>query len=375
MVGIDLPSSPQALKLLRSHNNGTSFASRVYYKQGQFFHPKVYLVRQDDYFKVFIGSGNCTQGGMEQNIEFNVCTDDSGICKSTLDWFNALFKNGIEITDTFLNSYTALYRKRMDREKEVRAELQLLLPQQNNSVNLENIDFTNQYFKYKHFAAFKEDKKRDYSKTADDQRKDVRNKLFKLHEKLYPHIRSKNWNIHEHYVYDDTVSSAVHSAYTSTELRGIWLHYGRSKPEIKAFGDKETPLDFMRLQVIIHENNVGIWNRVGKDNGSRIDRDHLRAKLRNDAQFTQFFFEVIDSLPEGYFIRLNNEKKPADNFKDAAELKDFILQDKPNFYFVIGIEFAPDDSNISEDNIVATILDNFERLLPTYEMIKYSLSL
>src|SRR5690606_29469911 len=105
--------------------------------------------------------------------------------------------------------------------------------------------------------------------------------LFKLNDKLLPKIKAKGWDLHQHYEIEHIVSSAVHTSYTSDELSGIWLHYGRNKSEIKKYGELETPLDYMRLQIIIHKDNVGIWNRVGKDNGSRIDRDYLRQKLDN----------------------------------------------------------------------------------------------
>ena len=194
-----------------------------------------------------------------------------------------------------------------------------------------------------------------------------------MHDIIHPRIKSKKWELSEHYVFDDIVSSDVHTLYTSKELDGIWLHYGRDKKQIKAYGEDQTPLDYMRLQVIIHKDGVGVWNRIGKDRGSKIDRDNLKNKLANDQSFRQKLFDAIKSLPDNFYIRLNEEIKNIREFSTEQQLTDFLLKDDYRYYFIIGIEFAPGDTKLSDRNIADTVIDNFELLYPTYLLIKHNL--
>lgn len=375
LVGIGLPTSPKVLSQLKDKEGNGLFQSRIYHKVNMLFHPKVYLIRTGNKLTAYVGSGNCTNGGFDKNLELSVKTDEQVFCESLLTWFNSLFKFGIAITDKFLQSYSLLFERRTERMEQDKNELKIIFPDNNSIVNLDNIDFTNQFFKKEHFAAFEGTKPFVMTDAVNQERINVKNKLFKLHDKLYPKIQAQNWDLHKHYVLDDTVSSAVHGQYTSSELGGIWLHYGRDKDDIKVFGEKETPLDFMRLQVIIHKDNIGVWNRIGKDLGSKIDRDYFKSKMSSDNTYRQKFFSIISNLPDDYFIRLNNQLKYVSEFTTEQQLTDFVLQDDIRLYFIIGIEFLPGDKRLSESNIVNTIIENFGHLYPTYDIMKYNLKL
>ncbi|MCU0440596.1 MAG: phospholipase D-like domain-containing protein [Raineya sp.] len=290
LVGIELPTSPKVLLQLKDNEGKGLFQSKIYHKPNTLFHPKVYLIKTDNKLTAYVGSGNCTDGGFDKNIELSVKTDEQTFCDSLLAWFNTLFKSGISITDEFLESYSPFFERRVKRMEQDKNELKIIFPDNNSKINLDKIDFTNQFFKKEHFAAFEGIKPRMRTNTANQDRNNVRKKLFELHKKLYPQIRAQGWDLHEHYIFDDTVSSAVHGQYTSSELSSIWLHYGRSKGDIKIFGDKETPLDFMRFQVIIHKDSIGVWNRIGKNMGSKIDRAYFKNKIIEDSVYRQDFF-------------------------------------------------------------------------------------
>ncbi len=375
LVGIGLPTSPKVLSQLKDKEGNGLFQSKIYHKANMLFHPKVYLIRTGNKLTAYVGSGNCTDGGFDKNLELSVKTDEQVFCESLLTWYNSLFKFGIVITDEFLQSYSLLFERRTERMEQDKNELKILFPDNNSIVNLDNIDFINQFFKKEHFAAFEGTKPWLMTDAVNQERINVKNKLFKLHDKLYPKIQAQKWDLHKHYVFDDTVSSAVHGQYTSSELGGIWLHYGRDKDDIKVFGEKETPLDFMRLQVIIHKDNIGVWNRIGKDLGSKIDRDYFKSKMSSDNNYKQNFFSIISNLPDDYYIRLNNQLKYVREFTTEQQLTDFVLQDDIRFYFIIGIEFLPGDIRLSESNIINTIIENFGHLYPTYDIMKYKLKL
>lgn len=371
LVGIGLPTSPQVLrKLLELDGNGL-FETRVYHQPGRLFHPKLYIIKSNGKFHVFVGSGNCTEGGLDKNIEIGAKTDDKNFCEKSLQWFNANYKIGRSITEDFLTSYELLFKKRNERIKKDQEELRILFPENDDGINLETIDFSNQFFKKEHFQAFETKKARDRSDQSNEERQNVRYRLFKLHDLLLPKIKAKKWNIAPHYTVDHIVSSAVHGIYTADDLLAIWLHYGRDKKEIKKYGENETPLGYMRLQVIVHEKNVGIWNRIGKDKGSLFDRVHLRDNLKKDQKYREQFFDIITRLPEGFYIELNENRRYIGEFTTEQELTDFLLSADFKHYFIIGTEFTPDDPRLSVKNIADTVMENFELLLPTYELIRH----
>ena len=373
LVGIGLPTSPKVLSQLKQLETDKC-KSKIHHEQDKFFHPKVYIIKTGSKLTAYVGSGNCTQGGLDKNLELTIKIEDQTFCNNLLTWFNSLFKFGKPITDDFLKTYSELFDRRVERVKQDRKELKFVFPDDSTSFNLDNIDFTNQFFKAHHYKAFEGTKPLSHSDSANQERMEVRKQLFKLHDKLLPKIKAKRWDLHEHYETEHIVSSAVHSSYTSDELGGIWLHYGRNKTEIKKYGEDETPLDYMRLQVIVHKDNVGIWNRVGKDNGSRIDRDNLHSKL-SDTNYRHKFYSALKSLPDSFFIVLNGQTKLIKDFSTEQELIDFVLTDNRRFYFIIGTEFLPGAIELSEANIVDTVIDNFEKLYPTYEIIKHKLGL
>jgi hypothetical protein len=304
-----------------------------------------------------------------------VKTDDQDFCEKLLKWFSTLFEFGIFITDEFLKSYSLLFERRTERVKQDKSELNNIFPPDNSKINLNNIDFKNQFFKKEHFAAFEGIKPWNMTDEVNQERMKVRNRFFKLHTKLYPQIQDKGWDLHEHYIPDDIVSSAIHGQFTSDELNAIWIHYGRNKDDIKTFGENETPLDFMRLQVIIHKDNMGIWNRIGKDFGSRVDRDYFKHKITTDSNYKQNFFSVVKQLPDNFFIKVNQKTNHVAEFKTEKELTDFVLKDELKYYFIIGIEFPPNDIKLCENDIVDTIIENFGHLYPIYELMKYNMKL
>ena len=66
VAGVNLPTPVDVLNSLRNKYNNNA---RIWMDKS-FFHPKVYLFVLKDGTKIgFIGSGNCTSGGMKETIE------------------------------------------------------------------------------------------------------------------------------------------------------------------------------------------------------------------------------------------------------------------------------------------------------------------
>ena len=72
LVGIDLPTSIEALELLKTKTESNeNFEAKIFYDDVLTFHPKVYLIKNKDNWMAFIGSVNLTEGGLNNNIELS----------------------------------------------------------------------------------------------------------------------------------------------------------------------------------------------------------------------------------------------------------------------------------------------------------------
>jgi hypothetical protein len=117
----------------------------------------------------------------------------------------------VTITPAFLAGYAAIYPTRIQRIEQDQYEVATVIQTSNNENSLEAIDFTNQFLKKVHYDAFGGDRPMRRDQLANKDREVTRKGLFDLHDRLMPLIERKRWDLHQHYVFDDTVSSAIHS--------------------------------------------------------------------------------------------------------------------------------------------------------------------
>jgi len=117
LIGIDLPTDPKALKKLYDLQLTSGFNVRIHTEK-EYFHPKLYLSKNKFDFTGFIGSANCTNGGLNSNIELSLMTKESQTCEDLKKWFENSFELGKPITSRFLSKYQADYDERLRRKRE-----------------------------------------------------------------------------------------------------------------------------------------------------------------------------------------------------------------------------------------------------------------
>ena len=129
MIGLDLPTDPKALKKLNELQLKSDLNVRLYTEK-ECFHPKVYLIKKKKTYSAFVGSANCTNGGLFNNVELTTNTTNQAICRQLIKWFEQYFKIGKPLTTTFIEQYQAEYSERQERkkqeEKTTRKEKQIL---------------------------------------------------------------------------------------------------------------------------------------------------------------------------------------------------------------------------------------------------------
>jgi hypothetical protein len=369
LFGVHIVSAPNAWeKLKKSIIENPNLSARIYSKK--FFHPKFYIFSTDGNFVAFVGSGNFSKGGLSENEELFIKIQDQDLCQGLIDWFSIHYEDGHDITIGFIESCRSIYRTKSIGESESNNELALLIDRLNNNFNLDNIDFSGQFFDKIHHLTFAPEKIYLDNLTIKTERERVRKRMFDLHDLIIQEFPDE-WNIHQHYDTEHIVSSIDPFNHPEHKIDGIWIAYGRDRDELKRYRQDATPLLFMRLQVIIHYDSVGIWLMPGKKDGSVEDRTYFSSRIKNDQTFRQSFFDLLSGLGSGFFISVAGTSTQVSNFKDSSELTDFVLKDDWQFYyFVIGKNYPAGSPELSLVNIAGTVISIFSLLMPFYRLMK-----
>lgn len=366
VTGLDLPTNPAVLrKILEEHKDQVTL--RVYAKN--FFHPKVYAFDLPYRKRIaFIGSGNFTTGGFQKNEELSYQIDSEKEVEEIKSWFGKYFDDSLELTEQIIKEYELLYTLMKERESSTRQEKKQFIDLVTGNFNWDNVDFTNQYFERSDYQTFDNSKANLDTTVIRSERVAVRAKFQDLHEMLESKLERLGLNAH--YDAEHIVSSIELINHHDHRIKAMWLAYGRGKNEMKRYSPEAKHMDFIRLQIIIHLQDVGIWLMPGKQGGSKEDREFFRSQMRNP-KYRKDFFTLLTNLGEQYWIEIAGDRKAVNAFTDENELWEFTRSDDwLNYYFTIGRSYLPDVSEISKEGIIATIETEFQRLLPLYRLMK-----
>lgn len=367
VTGLHLPSPPSLLRRVLNEFPKT-IDLRIYHEN--FFHPKVYLFELKDGQKVgFVGSGNFSHGGFSGHEELFIQIDSPAEFDALKEWFDSYFLKSEPISEPFVQKYDLFYSSFKKREEDDDNDLRDFRSIVKGEFNWNVVDFTDQFFSRDDYFAFEPTKARLDNPEIKEERLGVKRKLLDLHEELRSKI-PRSWNIHEHYETEHVISSLDPNNHDNFRLRSMWLAYGRYKDELKRYGWESTPLYFMRLQVIISHEFVGVWLMPGKAGGSKVDREFFKDQMRTSS-FRDNYFRQLKALGSDYFINIGGETKPVSIFNDAAALWNYTKTDDWRVsYFTIGRNFKPGLPDLKTKNIVSTVLTEFAKLHTIYRLMK-----
>jgi hypothetical protein len=123
VIGIDLPTDPKALSKLLSLKGKRTITAKILTED--FFHPKVYIIKSGKQLTAFVGSANCTNGGLADNIEMSIGTTDNNICRQLIEWFDkTLIPVSLPLNYEFIRDYKPKYENRLKRRKKDQDEIE-----------------------------------------------------------------------------------------------------------------------------------------------------------------------------------------------------------------------------------------------------------
>ena len=385
LVGIDLPTHPFVLRKMQEKLEKNLFESAIY-KTEYNFHPKVYLFKENGNYTAFIGSSNLTDGGLEDNIELNYKITNQEDCLSILNWFNALYKESYPLTEENILAYEEQFNSLEEIEKELKKKRKSFKLKKTVSITnpLEAIDFSDRYFKKEHHYAFRRELWSNNSKEAIDERESAKIKCEELHQSIFPRFKDYGIQLLEPNPDSKHLISMIWQIDPAKPrpINAMWLSYGKSGDDIKQYknlvGDdqkaKQTFIHHARLQLKIDLNNIGLYLLFAKENeGGIFDRDSFKTNMRNKV-YRDKFYQMLNALPNSYFISVGGNKEFCHNFNSAEDLHDFCKKDDIQKYFIIGRDYHIPDNEMSEVNLPTETLKVFKLLFPFYEMMRHTFS-
>lgn len=197
-------------------------------------------------------------------------------------------------------------------------------------------------------------------------------KFNEIHKIIYPQFNSYGLSdLHCHHNSKEIVSRHFFNPFSGNYINAMWLHYGKSYIQLQAYNEmnEKSFINNIRLQVIIHENSLGIWLVLGKNWGSKKDREYFREQMKNSV-ILKIFFEAYKKLGGDYWMNIA-ETPSIENIKTPEELHIFTQKESIDNYFIIGRDIGWLDNSLSKTNIANTILQEFRKLYPLYEIMRH----
>ena len=122
IIGVDMPTPPDAIQKLYELSLNGKVELKLVTDKG-YYHPKLYLITHENKEVAYIGSANCTQAGLEKNIELSYKIDDKVEIKKLQEWYSKLYKDSTLISFEWLENYKVRFENRKQRENEDRKQV------------------------------------------------------------------------------------------------------------------------------------------------------------------------------------------------------------------------------------------------------------
>jgi len=366
VTGLDVLTSSNVLRRVwRNYQERISL--HIYTKN--FFHANLYIF--DLPFRksvAFIGSGDLSLGGVKDNEELFGKIIDPKEIETLKSWFVGYYEFATPLSEAIVEEYDLIYPAMKQREIASRQEQQQLIALTASGFNWDSIKFKNLYFKKEDYLTFTNTKAPLCDEAIQAERVNVQTKFIQLHEAVKKHLHGLR--LFEDQDESRLVSSLDPLQHPDEKLRSMWLSYGRREAELKRYSPEAKLPDFMTLQIMMRQKEIGIWLMVGKAGSSKEDREHFRMQMP-ELEYKVAFFKALTGLGAGYWIEIAGDKRMIESFANEEALSEFTKTDDWRYYsFVIGKNYPPGDPEIGIDHIASTIMKEADKLAKVYTHMK-----
>ncbi|MEO7989631.1 MAG: phospholipase D-like domain-containing protein [Chryseolinea sp.] len=368
VTGLDALTSPQVLRRIwRNYQDRISL--NIFTRN--FFHANVYIFDLP-YRKTvaFVGSGNFTLEGIKDSEEIFYKVTDSKEIEALKSWFTGYYEFSEPITETIIQEYELLFPLLKQRDIASRKEKKQLIELTTAGFNWDAIKFKNQFFKKEDYLVFANSKAILNTSEIQTERAVVQAKLLQLHESIKDHVQKLK--LFADGDPNNIVSSLDSEHHADLRLSSMWITYGRKDAELNQYYPLAKRSNFINLQIIIRQKDLGIWLMAGKPRSSKEDREFFKQQMI-DEEYRNTFFKLLIGLGVGYWIEIAGDKINVETFQTADSLWEFTKSDDWMYYdFIIGRTYSPGEFDLSTDTITLTVTKDFDKLVLLYQHMKDS---
>jgi hypothetical protein len=275
-----------------------------------------------------------------------------------------------------IQEYEGVFAEMKKREVSSKDEARDVLERSSTNFNLDSIRFKNQFFKKEDYQALGHHSGASNEVETLDGIKNIEQKMLHMHE-------ATKGKLSELKLYELGGKEGVvgrSNAHEQTRMPAMWLTYGRSKEELKAYPSGTAHMDFLTIMIIIRQNGIGAW-LMARENHGKADREYFQMRMQEPA-YREELFELFqnlnpredkkESVRSPYWIKIGADKKPLQLLSSKELLFEFIRYDDWKLNpFVLGRNYSPDDPAIATERIIPTISAEFDKLARVYEHLKH----
>ncbi len=368
VTGLDALTSPQVLRRIwRNYQDRISL--NIFTRN--FFHANVYIFDLP-YRKTvaFVGSGNFTLDGIKDAEEIFYKVTDVKEIEALKSWFTGYYEFSEPLTETILQEYELIFPLLKQRDIASRKEKKQFIELTTAGFNWDAIKFKNQFFKKEDYLVFSNSKAILNTSEIQTERAAVQKKLLQLHESIKEHVHKLK--LREDSDLNSIVSSLDLGHHIDYKLSSMWIAYGRTEAELNKYYPQAKLNNFINLQIVMQQKEVGIWLMMGKSRGGKEDREFFKQHMI-DEEYRNTFFKLLAGLGIGYWIEIAGDKINVETFQTADSLWEFTKSDDWLYYdFIIGRMYSPGEFDLSTDTIILTVTKDFEKLVSLYRHMKDS---
>lgn len=348
------------------------------------FHPKVYWLEMMSSSKLIFGSSNFTNGGLQENIEFDaIIQPDNDSVKSVELFFQQCEKLATyvdqEVIDFYKNNRETIVE--MNNEQKRHNKLFRKFINQNDPFSFEDYELDNAYFSFSDYEAIFPRNAKLNTKEIANKRQIVQNKMLLLHDHIYPAV--KKMGLNSHWSKNNITSLIKPCVFNHGMVNWVGIRYGKTKEEfdllkIPGSQDADELIGFQKhacLQFCIINRGFEINLFLAVKNDA-VDRaylhqhiDKLRPKIESEIKRLQgngFFWAIGEG--DDYLEFVFDDE-------DAADFVEFFkANDKAGKESYLAKFYSPDAQEIkTSSTIEEEILFRFAQLLPLYNLVAWRL--
>jgi hypothetical protein len=345
------------------------------------FHPKVYWLKGTT-SKLLFGSSNFTNGGFNNNIEFDSISDVSITEETKLnnffDYCNSHSKAvDAKIIESYKNSIAEIEQLK-GVSKQLKKKL-YLFEKKDDPFDEDEYDLTNYYFTFEDYETLFPRFYKLNDINIRNRRVVIKNKLLGIQRKVNTELNKLN--LYCHWNPKNITSLIEPNQFNHNEVTWVGVRYGKHKKEVDAFNsagilDNDDAIHFQKhacLQYSISGScfQINLFHAVS---GGAIDRWYLTENLSKLAPKIEAELAKLKGNGLKWVIFEYPTKTETIFDLNTDDPKDFInfykKNDKDGRESLLEYRLNPNDPRLKDINSISkVIVETCKLLLPLYNLV------